>query len=233
MKRPLFGQELRAQRLQKALTWSSWWIMAQGLLYVLTGPRLSAWLSLRFMDAMAPYMNQAGIALLCLGLFVNRAVREASKQYLAVDTLVLFFCARVVVMLNQRLHGYDLTLFEWLGIPVDAGFAAALIVFRTRGSQMEAPGTLVAMDAQLAARQALDTLQGLAARVGGKASKPAPSLPTSPAVAPEVAAPPVPKVPMAVPVEVPIAVPVAEAPQGAIDVPPPPKPISTAIPHMD
>lgn len=216
--------------------------MGQGALFFLMGPRLSNWLSFRYMDAMGPYISQAAVALICLGLFVNRAVREGSKQYFAVDSLVLFFCARVFLILGHRLHGYDLTWFEWLGIPVDAGFATALILYRTRGIQSDAAEPLVALDAEVVAKDALIRLQSMASKLSKgrvpapKTAEAAPAATTAPA--PIVAVEALSVEPAPVEAATPSAVlapppPSNSAPAAPVAPPPPPKPISTALPHMD
>jgi hypothetical protein len=153
----------RLNRLQQTVHIASWWLMGQGLLFCLVGTRSAAWFHLRFAAEMVPYLDLAGAALLSLGLFINRAIREASKQYLAVDTLTLFFTLLAAMLLTHRLKGFSLTWFEWLSLAVNVGLSGSLIAFRTKGTQMDAPGTLVALDVKDAWAQARSLAKGGAA----------------------------------------------------------------------
>ena len=204
----------RLNRLQQTVHYASLWLIGQGLLFCLLGDRSARWLRLRFDPEMTPYLDLAGLGLLCLGLFINRAVREASKQYLAVDTLTLFFSASAAMILAHRFRGFPLFWFEWASLLVNLGFGGALIAYRTKGTQMDAPGALVALDVKDAWTQALDLAKGWR---DGRAAKPA--LPEA-AAAPEAPAP--------------IEAAIAPAAPANVEVPPEkPKPISQAMPHLD
>ena len=135
----------RANRLQLCISASSWWLMGQGILYVLLGDWLSEHLALRYAVGMAPFIRLAAMALFCLGLFINRAVRQASRQYLAVDTLVLFFLGCSMFTLSYRIAGNTVQWFEWVSLLVNLGLGTALAVYRTKGSEMPS-GSLVTLD---------------------------------------------------------------------------------------
>lgn len=198
----------RARLLQKSITVASWWLMGQGALYTVMGRGITSMLHLRFNAQLIPYMDQAGLTTLGLGLFVNRAVRSASSQYLAVDTLVLYFIGHGILTMSYRIHGYTCTWLEWVGMGVEIGLAIALILFRTRGSEMAADGSLVARDVKDVLRQAKELTESLKEKRPSQA--PAPVTVASEAPAPAPAAAP------------------AAAPEA-----PKPKPISEAMPHMD
>jgi hypothetical protein len=141
----LRAPKTKASRLQICISASSWWLMGQGVLYVVLGDWMSQHLALRYSDGMAPFVRLAAMALFCLGLFINRAVRQASRQYLAVDTLVLFFLGCSIFTLTYRVEGNTVQWFEWLSLAVNLGLGTALAVYRTKGSEMPS-GSLVTMD---------------------------------------------------------------------------------------
>jgi hypothetical protein len=78
----------RALRLQATVRYAAYWLMGQGGLYLLVGDRLSGWLRLRYEPVMDPYLRLAGLSLLCLGFFLLKSLRDARRQYLAVNALV-------------------------------------------------------------------------------------------------------------------------------------------------
>ena len=202
----------RFNKLQLTVITASWWLMSQGLVLTLMGMRTADVLRLRYQDNMVPYIDATGLAQLCLGLFVNRAVREARRQYLTVDILVLLFIVSAIQVLNYRLHGNEIFWFEWLSVAVNASLAVTLILYRTRGSEMEAPGSLVARDVKDVLRQAQELGAALVEKAPRKAV--APLAPSAAAVA---------ETPALSALAAPVALP--EAPK--------PKPKSEAMPHMD
>jgi hypothetical protein len=206
----------RALRLQATVRYASYWLMGQGGLYLLVGDRLSGWLRLRYEPVMDPYLRLAGLSLLCLGFFLLKSLRDARRQYLAVDTLILYFLGRVFFLLNYRLAYHTLTWFEWLGGLADAGLGGGLVWFRTRSSEMQAAGTLLA-------GRAVDLARGTQAWI--KKQGPAPTVTLGDLdIAPD---------------PVPTPVPVPEVPLPPAAIPPPPsgaeekKNLSEAVPHMD
>lgn len=152
--------EQRAARLRQVVRACAWWLAAQGVLLLLLGDRLAGWLSLRWLPVMAPYVRLSGLSLLALALFVHRGVDRPERQYLAVDTLLLLLLGRVALTLSQALGGGFATGFEWATAGVDSLLALGLLVLRTRSSQMQAAGTLVATDAGLLLRQTTAWIAG-------------------------------------------------------------------------
>lgn len=145
---PISLAEHRALRLQTTVRWAGYWLAAQGALYTLTGDRISALLNLRYQPVMDPYVHLAGITLLCLGFFLLRSLRDARHQYLAVDTLILYFLARFYFLLNHRLAYREVFWFEWTAGLIDATFGGALVWFRTRSNEMVQAGTLLSGSAK-------------------------------------------------------------------------------------
>jgi hypothetical protein len=150
----------RTGRLQNTVLAAGWWLGVQGLTYLLLGDRSAGWLHLRYNEKFAGLFNSTGVALLCLGLFVNRSVREARRQYLAIDTLALFFLLRSALAFGQALRGVSLTWMDWFALLMDLGLAGCLVFYRTRSAEMAAPGTVVAYDFMEAARDLKRWLQG-------------------------------------------------------------------------
>ena len=199
--------EVRAARLQRAVQAATWWILAQGLLGCLTNRWLADHLYLRYMDQMVPYIHQAGAAMLCLGLFLHASLRSARYQYLAVDLLILFLLSQAYYTLNYRLIGNEVNHVEWASLAVNLALGSLLTAFRTRSSEMDpaSAGTLFSL-----------SVVEWAGRLLGKAParRPQAPVPAAPAAAPE-------------------AEPAAKATlMGGID-PPPTRPRSESLPHMD
>lgn len=145
--------ELRAARLQKLVQACAWWLAAQGAFFMLIGDRLAAWLQLRWMPSMAPYLRLSGLSLLALALFVHRGVEQARRQYLAVDTLLLFLLGQGLLTLSRQMDSGDVTLVEWLSTAISLGLAGGLLVLRTRSRNMHQAGALLVMDASQLVRQ--------------------------------------------------------------------------------
>ena len=137
----------RAARLQLTVQAATWWVLAQGLVACLMNRWMADHLNLRYMDVMVPYIRQAGVAMLCLGLFLQASLRSARYQYLAVDVLILFLLGQAYFPLNFRLSGYDVNHLEWAGMGVNLGLGALLTAFRTRSSEMDpaSAGTLFSL----------------------------------------------------------------------------------------
>lgn len=143
----------RAARLQGLVQLCAWWLAGQGAFFLLIGDRLAAWLNLRWMPSMAPYLRLSGLSLLALALFVHRGVEQARRQYLAVDTLLLYLLGLVFLTLSRQVGSGDVTLVEWLSGAISLGLASGLLVLRTRSRNMHQAGALLVMDASQLVRQ--------------------------------------------------------------------------------
>jgi hypothetical protein len=139
--------EARAERLRLTVRVTALWFCAQGLLLLLVEAGFALNLGLRFSMGQEPYIREAGLSLLCLGFFILRALREPSRQYLAVDVLILYLLGHVYCLLNYRLNYQPLTPLEWLDGCLDLGLGISLTVHRTRSSQMQNAGSLLADNA--------------------------------------------------------------------------------------
>jgi hypothetical protein len=149
----------REARLRLTVRAAGWWLMAQGLLYLVLGDQMAGRLHLRYDDYLEPYLRLLALSLLCLGFFLLKALRDPRRQYLGVDILILFLIGHVYFVLSYRLGYHALNPFEWFCACVDLGLAVSLVLHRTRSSQMKGAGTLLSENALDLARQTGDWVQ--------------------------------------------------------------------------
>lgn len=214
-----------AARLSLTLRLACLWLMLQGALYLVVNQWLADMIHLRYQLTLLPYIRQAGIAQLALGLLLRRAVSDPRRQALAVDILLLSLLGKACFMLAFRLSTDKLVPLEWLGLLIDLGLATGLLLWRTRSSQMEQGGALLA-------KPALAVGKDLKAWAQRKQERPRldlgsldPQSAPSPA-AQETAEP-------ASPVDPPPSADGPPPPPPSPGAPAKPKPVSEAVPRMD
>lgn len=227
--RPVSLLEQRAQRLQVTVRWAAYWMLGQGGLYVLTGDRMSGWFGLRYEAVMDPYLRLAGLSLLCLGFFILKSMKDVRRQYLAIDTLILYFLGRVFFLLDHRLAYREVFWFEWVSGLVDAGLGGSLVWYRTRSYEMQEAGTLLAGRALDLAKdtQAWVKKQGPPPKVTLGALVPAVETPVDDGI--ELIVVPLPPPPSPGALSPPAAVPVPSPSAAPSDK----RTSSQAVPHMD
>jgi hypothetical protein len=138
---------------------AAWWLMAQGLLYLVLNGTIAGRLQLRYDDYLEPYLRLLALCLLCLGFFLLKALRDPRRQYLAVDVLILFLMGHVYFLLSYRLSYNRLIPFEWFCGCMDLGLAVSLVLHRTRSTQMQGAGSLLSDSAVDLARQTSQWIQ--------------------------------------------------------------------------
>lgn len=142
-RRPESLEERRLGRLRLTVFLAGWWLLAQGAVYLVLGDWLSIHFQLRFDAMLVPYLRLLALTLLCLGLFLLKALRDPRRQYLAIDVLILYLLGHVYFLLNFRLSGYALMPFEWASGAADLALGASLVMNRTRSTQMLGAGSLL------------------------------------------------------------------------------------------
>jgi hypothetical protein len=159
--RPSFNPELlRVRRLDRVARAAIWWLLIQGLVDLLMGPRLSLYLDLRFTPESTPVLSSLGLAYLLLGLYLRRSLAEPEHQYLRIDLLLLFFWLQVVLTLKNRIGGTGVFPGEWAVMAINLAFGVALMLWRTSSAKM-APDAPEAKDVKRSARETIDRLKGL------------------------------------------------------------------------
>jgi len=159
------SHQRRAQRLQFTVRAASYWLIAQGLLYLPLNGWLADHLHLRYLPVMVPYIRTAGLAMLCLGLFVVKGVRSARYQYLAVDALILYFLGQVFFTFNRALDRDVVNGVEWFTAVANLACGGCLTAFRTPSSEMAGADNLLSVNT----KALLKTLRehGLRPTLGG------------------------------------------------------------------
>lgn len=126
---------------------AGYWLLAEGGIGCLISGWTAVRFGLRFAPEQIPYYRSMGLAQLCLGVFILKALDRPERQYLAVDLLILFLLGNAYFLLNYRLSAGFLTGWEWFALVVQLFLGGMLALNRTRSGDMQGGGSLVSKKA--------------------------------------------------------------------------------------
>jgi hypothetical protein len=156
----LSAESRRVIKLDQCVKAATWWLLALGACYLLTGEVTAYRLHLRYLSQAEPLLRLLGLAYLLLGLYLRRTAAEPENQVLTVDLLCVFFFMQAYVFLRCQIGGIQVFAGEWVIGAVSLGLGACLFLWRTQSTAAPV-GTPGAQDAKLAARETIARLKRL------------------------------------------------------------------------
>ncbi len=140
----------RGAILRRTSRWASWWILGQGTFLLVLTSRLAQWTSMRWDFTSFPPQKLLGVALVALGYFLWKSLRQEGESHpWVVDTLLIYFLGCLVVELDC-LRVSSLMPAEKAMFLINAAFAASLLYFRewSAGAKPAPPPTPPASPAE-------------------------------------------------------------------------------------